>query len=145
MVKEAYLRDLGEGGEPFGELEVCLAGLGVARRMVVRDHDGHRAPLERLLEYVAGEGRSGVRRAARDSQRLADGAVLVVQQECVEILLVVARREDGLEHFIGGIWIWLTHVFYGLIFCVTIIGIPFGKMHFRLAKLALSPFGKELV
>ena len=26
-----------------------------------------------------------------------------------------------------------------------IIGIPFGKMHFRLAKLALSPFGKELV
>ncbi len=31
-----------------------------------------------------------------------------------------------------------------LIFCITIIGIPFGKMHFRLAKLALSPFGKEL-
>jgi uncharacterized membrane protein YccF (DUF307 family) len=27
---------------------------------------------------------------------------------------------------------------------ITIIGIPFGKMHFRLAKLALSPFGKEL-
>ncbi|MBO5627816.1 MAG: hypothetical protein J5965_01895, partial [Aeriscardovia sp.] len=25
-----------------------------------------------------------------------------------------------------------------------IIGIPFGKMHFRLAKLALSPFGQEL-
>ena len=23
-------------------------------------------------------------------------------------------------------------------------GIPFGKMHFRLAKLALSPFGKEV-
>ena len=47
--------------------------------------------------------------------------------------------------FVGGIWIWLTHIFYGLIFCITIIGIPFGKMHFRLAKLALSPFGKELV
>jgi uncharacterized membrane protein YccF (DUF307 family) len=46
--------------------------------------------------------------------------------------------------FVGGIWIWLTHVFYGLILCITIIGIPFGKMHFRLAKLALSPFGKEL-
>ena len=26
-----------------------------------------------------------------------------------------------------------------------IIGIPFGKMHFQLAKLALSPFGKEVV
>jgi uncharacterized membrane protein YccF (DUF307 family) len=47
--------------------------------------------------------------------------------------------------FVGGIWIWLTHIFYGLIFCITIIGIPFGKMHFRLAKLALSPFGKEIV
>ncbi len=46
--------------------------------------------------------------------------------------------------FVGGIWIWLTHIFYGLIFCITIIGIPWGKMHFRLAKLALSPFGKEL-
>ena len=47
--------------------------------------------------------------------------------------------------FVGGIWIWLTHIFYGLIFCITIIGIPFGKMHFRLARLALSPFGKEVV
>jgi uncharacterized membrane protein YccF (DUF307 family) len=47
--------------------------------------------------------------------------------------------------FIGGIWIWLTHIFFGVIFFITIIGIPFGKMHFRLAKLALSPFGKEVV
>ena len=47
--------------------------------------------------------------------------------------------------FVGGIWIWLTHVFFGCLFYITIIGIPFGKMHFRLAKLALSPFGKELV
>lgn len=46
---------------------------------------------------------------------------------------------------IGGIWIWLTHIFFGVIFFITIIGIPFGKMHFRLAKLALSPFGKEVV
>lgn len=43
---------------------------------------------------------------------------------------------------VGGIWIFLTHIFYGVILCITIIGIPFGKMHFRLAKLALSPFGK---
>ena len=43
--------------------------------------------------------------AARDPQRLADGAVLVAQQERVEVLLVVARREYGLEHFVGDIWI----------------------------------------
>lgn len=47
--------------------------------------------------------------------------------------------------FIGGVWIWLTHIFFGIIFFITIIGIPFGKMHFRLAKLALSPFGKEVM
>lgn len=46
--------------------------------------------------------------------------------------------------FIGGIWIWLTHILFGIVFCITIIGIPFGKMHFRLARLALSPFGKEV-
>ena len=45
---------------------------------------------------------------------------------------------------VGGIWIFLTHIFYGIVLCITIIGIPFGKMHFRLAKLALSPFGKEV-
>ena len=33
---------------------------------------------------------------------------------------------------------------FGLLFYVTIIGIPFGRMHFRLARLSLSPFGKEV-
>ena len=47
--------------------------------------------------------------------------------------------------FVGGIWICLSHLLLGILFCITIIGIPFGKMHFRLARLALSPFGKEIV
>ena len=47
--------------------------------------------------------------------------------------------------FVGGILIFLTHIFYGFILCITIIGIPFGKMHFRLAKLALSPFGRAVI
>ena len=60
------------------------------------------------------------------------------QPSCLSIFMNV------LWFFVGGIWIWLTHIFYGLIFCITIIGIPFGKMHFRLAKLALPPFGKVI-
>ena len=44
----------------------------------------------------------------------------------------------------GGLHIALEYFIAGLILMITIIGIPFGKMHFRLAKLALSPFGKEL-
>ena len=34
------------------------------------------------------------------------------------------------------------HAVFGLICCITIIGIPFGKQHFKLAKLSLLPFGK---
>ena len=44
----------------------------------------------------------------------------------------------------GGLHIALEYFIAGLILMITIIGIPFGKMHFRPAKLALSPFGKEL-
>lgn len=32
----------------------------------------------------------------------------------------------------------------GLLYCVTIIGIPFGKQFFKIAKLALMPFGAEV-
>lgn len=32
----------------------------------------------------------------------------------------------------------------GLILCVTVIGIPFGLQHFKIAKLALMPFGTEV-
>lgn len=46
--------------------------------------------------------------------------------------------------FVGGYGIWITHILFGILFYLTIIGIPFGKMHFRLANLALSPFGKEI-
>ncbi|MBN1651076.1 MAG: YccF domain-containing protein [Bacteroidales bacterium] len=47
--------------------------------------------------------------------------------------------------FIGGIWIALSHLVFGIIFSITIIGIPFGMQHFKLARLALTPFGKEIV
>ncbi|WP_286755249.1 YccF domain-containing protein [Roseivirga sp. UBA838] len=42
----------------------------------------------------------------------------------------------------GGFWIFLTHLFWGLVFCITIIGIPFGLQHFKLAGLAFAPFGR---
>lgn len=45
---------------------------------------------------------------------------------------------------IGGIWIFLTHVVLGLLLMITIVGIPFGKQHFKLAALSLTPFGREV-
>lgn len=46
--------------------------------------------------------------------------------------------------FTGGISICLTHFVFGVLFCITIIGIPFGKQHFKLMALSFSPFGKTL-
>ena len=45
----------------------------------------------------------------------------------------------------GGIWIAITHAIFGLILCITIIGIPFGLQHFKLTAVALSPFGRDIV
>lgn len=46
--------------------------------------------------------------------------------------------------FCGGIWIALTHLAFGVLLCITVIGIPFGMQHFKLAGLALTPFGKTV-
>ncbi|MEG1634853.1 MAG: YccF domain-containing protein [Rikenellaceae bacterium] len=46
---------------------------------------------------------------------------------------------------IGGIWISLTHLALGLLFCITIIGIPFGMQHFKLMTVALTPFGRDII
>jgi uncharacterized membrane protein YccF (DUF307 family) len=45
---------------------------------------------------------------------------------------------------IGGIWIALTHLIFGLLLGITIIGIPWAKQHFKLLSLALTPFGREI-
>ena len=45
----------------------------------------------------------------------------------------------------GGICIAITHVIFGLLLCITIIGIPFGMQHFKLTALALTPFGRDIV
>lgn len=45
---------------------------------------------------------------------------------------------------LAGLWIFLTHVALGLYLAVTVIGIPFAVQHFKLAFLALWPFGREL-
>ena len=44
----------------------------------------------------------------------------------------------------GGLWAWLCHIFFGLLLCITIVGIPFGKQHFKMARLSLCPFGKDV-
>lgn len=45
----------------------------------------------------------------------------------------------------GGIIISITHLFWGILLCITIIGIPFGKQHFKMMAIAFTPFGKRIV
>lgn len=45
----------------------------------------------------------------------------------------------------GGLWIAISHVLFGLLLCITIIGIPFGLQHFKLTAIALNPFGRDIV
>lgn len=45
---------------------------------------------------------------------------------------------------VGGIEIAVLHLGFGLICCITIVGIPFGIQHFKMALLALMPFGKQI-
>jgi uncharacterized membrane protein YccF (DUF307 family) len=63
-----------------------------------------------------------------------------------------ADRDPGLScvgnavwFVLSGLWLAIGHVITGLLLCITIIGIPFGVASFKLAGLALVPFGKTVV
>lgn len=44
----------------------------------------------------------------------------------------------------GGLWAWLMHIVFGVLLFITIVGVPFAKQHFKMAKLSLAPFGKDV-
>lgn len=44
----------------------------------------------------------------------------------------------------GGLLIGLTHLLFGILLCITIIGIPFGRKHFMMMKIAFTPFGRDI-
>ena len=45
---------------------------------------------------------------------------------------------------LGGFSLAISYFFLGIVWCVTIIGIPFGKQAFKLAKLSIAPFGATI-
>ncbi|HTQ99525.1 MAG TPA: YccF domain-containing protein [Candidatus Acidoferrum sp.] len=46
---------------------------------------------------------------------------------------------------VAGMWLAICHVLSALLCCITIIGIPFGIQHLKLAGIALAPIGKTIV
>jgi uncharacterized membrane protein YccF (DUF307 family) len=67
--------------------------------------------------------------------------------------VVVRRQSAGAGSTIGNVvwfvvagwWLALLHVAFGLLLALTVIGIPFTVAHFKLAGLALVPYGKDVV
>jgi len=45
---------------------------------------------------------------------------------------------------LGGLALAIANATLGIILYITIIGIPFGKQYFKLAKLSLMPFGATI-
>jgi uncharacterized membrane protein YccF (DUF307 family) len=45
----------------------------------------------------------------------------------------------------AGIWLAIGHLFSALACFITIIGIPFGLQHVKLAAISLAPIGKTIV
>jgi uncharacterized membrane protein YccF (DUF307 family) len=60
-------------------------------------------------------------------------------------LIGVATVGNILWMVLAGIWLALGHVVAALLNAVTIIGIPFAVAHLKLARIALTPFGHEVV
>lgn len=46
---------------------------------------------------------------------------------------------------ISGFWMFLGYMFVGALWCITIVGIPFGIASFRIGFFALWPFGRTVV
>ncbi len=44
-----------------------------------------------------------------------------------------------------GIPMAIENLFFGCVWCITIVGIPFGIQFFKIAKLSLAPFGARII
>ena len=45
---------------------------------------------------------------------------------------------------ISGLPMAVVNAVFGCLWCITIVGIPFGKQFFKIARLALLPFGARV-
>lgn len=65
---------------------------------------------------------------------------------------VIQQNVTGFKTFINvlwailaGIWMAIGYFLTGIILCITIIGIPFGKQYFKMARFVITPLGYDFV
>lgn len=47
--------------------------------------------------------------------------------------------------FTGGLYTAIIHIVMGFLLYISIIGIPWGRQHFKLVEISFAPFGKRIV
>lgn len=45
---------------------------------------------------------------------------------------------------LGGFLVTVVYYLVGLLMCITLVGIPWGLQHFKMAIAVIFPFGKEI-
>ncbi len=86
---------------------------------------------------------------------IAEFTLLPFGREAVPRELVTGRDDVGTGDagivgnivwlLLAGWWLALGHVVTGIGTCLTVIGIPFGIQHFKLAGISLMPIGKTIL
>lgn len=59
--------------------------------------------------------------------------------------VALSQLGNVLWFIFAGWWLVLAHLVSGILLMLTIIGIPLGVADFKMAGLALAPFGKQIV
>lgn len=70
------------------------------------------------------------------------GRVVVDRETSTPVLTFLANL---LWLIVAGWWLALAHLVFGLLLCLTIIGIPFGVASFKMIPLAIVPLGRKVV
>ena len=73
------------------------------------------------------------------------GRVLVDVSELGEERVLGTGLATFLWVILAGIWLAITHIVLAVSCCLTIIGIPFGLAHLKLAGVCFAPLGKRPV
>lgn len=85
------------------------------------------------------------------SFRIAGFAASPFGRQLIDARLLGENRTTGtgfvnlLWFILAGVWLAISHVLGGAILCITVIGIPFGLAHFKMAGAAMTPLGKRIV
>jgi uncharacterized membrane protein YccF (DUF307 family) len=88
---------------------------------------------------------------ARAAFRISVFAAFPFGRQLVDARLVGQQRITGtgfvnvLWCVLAGLWLSVSHALEGLACCATLVGIPFGLAHFKLAQVAFAPLGKVIV